>query len=123
MGTSSCQNLTLLDDLVVSAGASGPVGIDKNGDRVASYKLQSVVGMKKERVANFFGTRLEMLNKTFVWLGGSTAAPLGRPVCGFDKEFCPEKVEGLKRLAFHFRTNALHYYEVLQAPVVQRLIG
>ncbi|XP_074628982.1 atrial natriuretic peptide receptor 1-like [Acropora palmata] len=74
-------------------GASGPVGIDKNGDRVASYKLQSVVGMRKERVANFFGTRLEMLNKTFLWLGGSKTAPLGRPVCGFDNEFCPDKVE------------------------------
>ena len=115
--------MTLLEDLVVSAGASGPVGIDKNGDRVASYKLQSVVGMRKERVANFFGTTLEMLNKTFFWLGGSKTAPLGRPVCGFDNEFCPDKVEGLKQLAFHFRTNALRYYEVLQALGVQSLIG
>ena len=96
--------MTLLEDLVLSAGASGPVGIDKNGDRVASYKLQSVVGMRKERVANFFGTTLEMLNKTFLWLGGAKTAPLGRPVCGFDNEFCPVKVEGLKQLAFHFRT-------------------
>ena len=64
-----------------------------------------------------------MLNKTFLWLGGSKTAPLGRPVCGFDNEFCPDKVEGLKQLAFYFRTYALRYYEVLQAPGVQSLIG
>ena len=79
-------------------GASGTVLINENGDRVADYRLQSIMSGKKVRIVNFFGTsnRLEFENKTIVWLGGSTKVPLGRPECGFEKEFCPDIVEGLK---------------------------
>ncbi|XP_068752048.1 atrial natriuretic peptide receptor 1-like [Montipora capricornis] len=76
-------------------GASGTVLINENGDRVADYRLQSIMSGNKVRIVNFFGTsnRLEFENKTIVWLGGSTKVPLGRPECGFEKEFCPDIVE------------------------------
>ena len=80
------------------AGVSGPVGIDDKGDRVASYRIQSFLpGLQTKRVANFFGTtgQLELLNETIVWPGGTTKIPLGRPVCGFDNEFCQEEVKGM----------------------------
>ena len=33
--------------------------------------------------------KLEILNVTTYWPGGSVVAPLGRPECGFNGEFCP----------------------------------
>ena len=80
-------------------GASGPVGISEKGERVASYSIQSFLsGMRGERVGNYFGTtgELQLLNKTIIWAGGSTKIPRGRPVCGFDNEFCKEAVKGIK---------------------------
>ena len=78
-------------------GASGPVGIDEKGDRVASYRLQSFLpGMSLVRIANYFGTtgELQLLNQPIMWHGGTTKIPLGRPECGFDNEFCKEAAKG-----------------------------
>lgn len=83
----------------LSTGASGPVGIDDKGDRVASFSIQSFLsGMRGERVGNYLGTtgQLHMLNKTIIWPGGTTKIPLGRPVCGFDNEFCQAAAKGMK---------------------------
>ena len=83
----------------LSTGVSGPVGISDKGERVASYGIQSFLsGMRGERIANYFGTtgQLQMLNKTVIWPGGTTKIPLGRPVCGFDNEFCKVAAKGMK---------------------------
>ena len=83
------------------SGISGPVRIDENGDRVASYGLRLFsAGMKTVNVANYFGTtgELQLLNKTIIWPGGTTTIPLGRPACGFDNEFCEVKVKGMELL-------------------------
>ena len=80
-------------------GASGPVGISNKGERIASYSIQSYLsGMRGERVGNYFGTtgQLQLLNKTIIWPGGTTKIPLGRPVCGFDSEFCEVAAKGMK---------------------------
>ena len=87
--------------LQLFTGVSGPVGIDKNGDRIASYRLQSFLkGMSSVRVANYFGTtkELQWLNQTIIWPGGTTKIPLGRPACGFDNEFCKKVAEGMKQI-------------------------
>lgn len=81
------------------AGASGHVGIDEKGDRVGSFSIQSFLpGMQSVRVANFFGLtgKLQLLNKTILWPGGTTKIPIGRPACGFDNEFCKADAKGMK---------------------------
>ena len=43
-------------------------------------------------IASFFMETGELQfgsNVTLLWPGGSTVAPLGRPECGFNNEFCP----------------------------------
>ena len=42
------------------------------------------------RMASYFRHtgKLEILNVTAYWPGGSVTAPLGRPECGFNGEFC-----------------------------------
>ena len=82
-------------------GASGPVGIDEKGDRVASFRLQSFLpGMSLVRIANYFGTtgELQLLNQPIMWHGGTTKIPLGRPACGFDNEFCKEATKGKEEI-------------------------
>ena len=59
--------------------------------------LQNVKNGAFQKIYNFFGTTLQVLNATILWPGGGTIAPLGRPVCGFDNEFCPEEVKGKKQ--------------------------
>ena len=73
------------------------MGIDANGDRIPSYQI--AYGNKDHkftRFGNYFGAfgQIEQLNVTVVWHGGITTVPIGRPPCGFDNEFCPEKEKG-----------------------------
>ena len=73
-----------------SAGVSGLVFIDENGDRAISLQMKNFHNGKMVRVANYFrhSEKLEFLKITTVWPGGSVTAPLGRPDCGFSNEFC-----------------------------------
>ena len=45
------------------------------------------------RVANYFthDNKYERLNKSKIWPGGLSTAPLGRPSCGFENELCSPK--------------------------------
>lgn len=79
------------------AGKSGDLEIDTNGDRVTSYQLEIGKGGAFHTFAIFHGPSkaYQFQNTTtIVWPGGSTVAPLGRPPCGFDMEFCPPKPVG-----------------------------
>ncbi|KAK3753336.1 hypothetical protein QZH41_015271 [Actinostola sp. cb2023] len=73
-------------------GKSGHVQIDDHGDRVTSYQLEIGKNGAFDTFATFFGPTKTYQFKnstTIIWPGGSTVAPLGRPVCGFDMEYCP----------------------------------
>ena len=91
----------------MNLGESGEVVIDSFGDRASSLQLRNVVtGPKYQRVGNYFknSDSLEILNSTkIIWPGGSTKPPLGRPICGFNKEFCPEKEPTGFIISFHFQ--------------------
>ena len=71
-------------------GVSGQVFIDGNGDRALSLQMKNFHNGKMDRVANYFrhSGKLEFMNVTTVWPGGSVTPPKGRPDCGFDNEFC-----------------------------------
>ena len=73
------------------AGISGPVFIDENGDRSLSLQMKNFYNGKLFHMASYFRRteKLEILNVTTYWPGGSVVAPLGRPECGFNGEFCP----------------------------------
>lgn len=72
-------------------GASGNVTIDQVGDRASALVLKNIQNGKYKRTANFFVSRnyLQVLNTTVIWPGKTTAIPIGRPTCGFNREFCP----------------------------------
>ena len=90
------QNLLFILQL---AGISGPVFIDENGDRSLSLQMKNFHNGKLFHMASYFRriphypatsvAKLEILNVTTYWPGGSVVAPLGRPECGFNGEFCP----------------------------------
>ena len=72
------------------------VDIDPVGDRSSALQLKNIKDGKYHRVFNYYNTynRLELLNETvIVWPGGTETAPIGRPKCGFDNEFCPTDAE------------------------------
>ncbi|XP_015754056.1 PREDICTED: atrial natriuretic peptide receptor 1-like [Acropora digitifera] len=73
-------------------GISGSIYIDSHGDRSLSLQLKNFQNGKMLSVASFFmetGKLQFGSNVTLLWPGGSTVAPLGRPECGFNMEFCP----------------------------------
>ena len=61
--------------------------------------LKNVKNGAFHNVYNYWGDRSEMesLNVSILWPGGGSSPPLGRPVCGFDNEFCPEAAKGIKK--------------------------
>lgn len=68
------------------------INIDSVGDRTSALQLKNIQGRKYHRVFNYYNTynRLELLNETvIVWPGKTKIAPVGRPECGWDSEFCP----------------------------------
>ena len=77
-------------DVSSRAGVSGLVFIDENGDRAITLQMKNFQNGRMVRVANYFrhSEELEFINATTLWPGGSVVAPLGRPKCGFNREFC-----------------------------------
>ena len=74
------------------SGASGKVSIDHVGDRQSALVVKNVQNGRYKRTANFFtgSNLLKVLNDTVViWPGKTTDVPVGRPECGFLREFCP----------------------------------
>ncbi|XP_065649694.1 atrial natriuretic peptide receptor 2 isoform X2 [Hydra vulgaris] len=72
-------------------GASGDVIINDVGDRKSALQIRNINNGGYERVANYYSSsdHLEILqDKVIIWPGKVTTVPLGRPKCGFDKEFC-----------------------------------
>lgn len=91
-------------------GKSGNLAIDENGDRVTSYQLEIAKKGVLDTFAIFHGPTksYQFVNSTtVVWPGGGTTAPLGRPPCGFDNEFCPPKPVGTCERFLHFQQNSL----------------
>ena len=77
-------------DVSSLAGVSGQVFVDENGDRTITLQMRNFHNGEMVRVANYFRhlEELEFTDTTTVWPGGSVTAPLGRPECGFNGEFC-----------------------------------
>lgn len=77
-------------DVSSLAGVSGQVFVDENGDRTITLQMRNFHNGEMVRVANYFRhlEELEFTNTTTIWPGGSVTAPLGRPECGFNGEFC-----------------------------------
>ena len=85
------------------SGKSGIVSIDSDGDRSSALQLKNIKKGKYHRVFNYYNTynRLELLNETvIVWPGNSKTAPVGRPKCGFDNEFCSSTADEEGELLF-----------------------
>ena len=64
-------------------------------------QLKNVRNGRYHRVFNYYNTdnRLELLNETvIVWPGNTQTAPIGRPECGFDWEFCPSVADNISKL-------------------------
>lgn len=85
------------------SGKSGRVFIDSVGDRSCALQLKNAKGGKYHRVFNYYNTYniLELLNETvIVWPGGTQTAPIGRPKCGFDNEFCSSTTDAKGEILF-----------------------
>lgn len=85
------------------SGVSGKVIIDQYGDRTSALQFKNLQNGNYRRVFNFYSIekRLELLNETeIVWPGNVTTAPIGRPKCGFNGEFCVVKDESKSKGSF-----------------------
>lgn len=84
-------------------GMTGDLEIDDRGDRVTSYQVEIAIKGKFETFGIFHGPSksYQFKNDTkAIWPGGSETAPLGRPVCGFDNEYCPPAPPGKEIVVF-----------------------
>lgn len=70
-------------------GIDGPVIIDDKGDRKQKYMLRNIFQRQYHIIKMNDNQKIVNLSQ-IVWPGRKRMPPLGRPVCGFENEFCQE---------------------------------
>ncbi|KAL4228863.1 hypothetical protein ACF0H5_011903 [Mactra antiquata] len=83
-------------------GITGTVKIDSNGTRRTNFTMHNIYNNIYSTVAHgnsSLGGLYFEDGAIITWPGGSTEPPLGRPLCGWDGEFCDETSELVPVLA------------------------
>eukprot|EP00794_Sanderia_malayensis_P009713 gene9713-10700_t len=75
-------------------GLTGKVSLDKNGDRIPIFIIDNVQDAKFKTMQYFDAIRANttVLDTNFLFPGGSSAAPLAIPICGFDGKLCVKEI-------------------------------
>ncbi|XP_045210469.2 atrial natriuretic peptide receptor 1-like isoform X2 [Mercenaria mercenaria] len=74
-------------------GITGKIQIDTNGTRRTNFTLHNIFHDTYVTVAQgntSIGGLTFVQDTVIYWPGGTAKAPLGRPVCGWDSEYCSE---------------------------------
>nr|XP_022316872.1 atrial natriuretic peptide receptor 1-like isoform X2 [Crassostrea virginica] len=86
------KNISMIMKNMQNVTITTPYGVfstDENGTRMATFALYNIFNENFTQVAGFNSTQSRFFrNVSIIWPGGGTHKPLGRPACGWNKEYC-----------------------------------